>query len=530
MKAGRVALGICFFLALGRTASADAGLSNFGHLAGEPRATEEKRAAAARKRKNVPAAIQRRDRPIDLGQPAPTKYVSLADLAPGLLPFFNNGPVFGLPGTVTGDIWSRTQLTGDWGGVRTDWARHGIFVDVYSTSYYQNVTSGGLKTGGAFVQNTQASLNIDTGRAGLWSGGLLHLTLQSRFGDVPANTFTVGATTPQYMGLVFPDPLRANDVLPAQFFITQSLSKEISVLVGKVAVVDLADQTLFGNNYKYYFANFNLNKSPAALNYFNAVSWAAVGAWSPSPQLVVYGGLFDPNSRADNFADHAFDTVNLYLTSILSYTVGGLPGQFAPAFNWSNKPKIDLASPFGSLTTQAAATQAVGALLGASPFDGLPANFKNESWVAIANVSQYLYVVDDATTTAQKLKSGQPLRGIGIFGRAGYGPQDTNPMTSYASVALVAQGLFSKREYDSFGVGFYYNWISSNLKADIRQLTLGTATASDESGVEVFYDFAVTPAIRIIPSYQHIWHSLAAQVAKGQNHTDLFQTRLTVAW
>src|SRR5438874_2599300 len=77
------------------------------------------------------------------------------------------------------------------------------------------------------------------------------------------------------------------------------------------------------------------------------------------------------DSRADNFADHAFDTVNLYLTSILSYTVGGLPGQFAPAFNWSNKPKIDLASPFGSLTTQAAATQAVGALLGASPFDGL---------------------------------------------------------------------------------------------------------------------------------------------------------------
>jgi hypothetical protein len=65
MKIERVALGMCFFLALGRTASADAGLSNFGHLAGEPRATEEKRAAAPRKRKTVPAAIQRRDRPID---------------------------------------------------------------------------------------------------------------------------------------------------------------------------------------------------------------------------------------------------------------------------------------------------------------------------------------------------------------------------------------------------------------------------------------------------------------------------------
>jgi porin len=166
-----------------------------------------------------------------------------------------------------------------------------------------------------------------------------------------------------------------------------------------------------------------------------------------------------------------------------------------------------------------AATQAVGALLGGAPFDGLPANFKNESWVA-----------DDATTTSQKLKSGQPIRGIGIFGRAGYGPQATNPITSYASLAPIAQGLFSRREYDSFGVGFYFNRISSNLKADIAQLTLGTATASDESGIEVFYDFAVTPAIRIIPSYQHIWHPLAAQVTKGQNHTDLFQTRLTVAW
>jgi carbohydrate-selective porin OprB len=456
--------------------------------------------------------------------------VSVANLAPGILTFFNNGPVFGIPGTATGDIWNRTQLTGDWGGVRTDWARHGVFIDIYSTTYYQNVTSGGLKTGAAYVQNTQASLNIDTGRADLWSGGLLHLTLQSRFGDTPANTFTAGATVPQYAGLAFPDPLRANDVLPTQFFLSQSLTKEVSILVGKVAVVYIPDQTLFGDSYKYYFANFNFNKSPVALNFYDAVSWAAVAVWAPSPQLVVYGGVLDPNSRADNFADHAFDSVNLYITSILSYTVGDLPGQFSPAFNWSNKPKLNLELPFGSLTTLAATTQAVGALIGASPTDGLPANFKNQSWAAIANVSQYLYVMDDATATAQKLKSGQPLRGIGIFGRVGYAPQATNPVTSYASIALFAHGLLSAREYDTFGAGFYYNKVSNNLKIDIDQLTLGSANSSNESGIEVFYDFAVTPAIRLIPSYQHIWHPLATQVAKGEDHADLFLTRLTVAW
>ena len=128
------------------------------------------------------------------------------------------------------------------------------------------------------------------------------------------------------------------------------------------------------------------------------------------------------------------------------------------------------------------------------------------------------------------MKIGQPLRGIGIFGRAGYAPQATNPVTSYASVALVAHGLFNGREYDSFGAGFYYNWISNNLKTDIAQLTLGNASVSDESGIEVFYNFAVTPAVRLIPSYQHIWHPLAAQIAKSQDHADLFLTRLTVAW
>ena len=530
MKISRITLGICVSLALGRTALADAGLSNFGHLAGDQRATGEKRAAAPRKRKNAPAALQSRDRPIDPWQPIPTNYVSLANLAPGLLPFFNNGPVFGIPGTVTGNIGNRTQLTGDWGGVRTDWARHGVFLDVYSTSYYQNVMSGGLRTGGAFVQNTQASLNFDTGRLGLWSGGLLHLTLHSRFGDNPANTFTAGATVPQYTGLALPDPVRANDVLPAQYFLFQSLTKEVSVLFGKAAVVYYPDQTLFGDSYKYYFANFNFNKSPIALNFYNALSWSALGAWAPSPQFLVFGGVLDPNSKADNFADHAFNKVNLYISSILSYTVGGLPGRFSPAFNWSNKPKLDLELPFGPLTTPAATSQAVGALIGASPTDGLPANFKDHSWAAIANVSQYLHVKDDATTVAQKRKSGQPLRGIGIFGRVGHAPQATNPVTSYASVAPIALGLFKGREYDSFGAGFYYNKISNNLKTSIAQLTSGNARASNESGIEVFYNFAVTPAIRVIPSYQHIWHPLATQVATGRDHADLFLTRLTVAW
>jgi hypothetical protein len=53
-------------------ANVDEGLANFGHIAS--------------------------------AKPAPRERISLANLAPGLLPFFNNAPVFGLPGTVEGDF------------------------------------------------------------------------------------------------------------------------------------------------------------------------------------------------------------------------------------------------------------------------------------------------------------------------------------------------------------------------------------------------------------------------------------------
>lgn len=58
--------------------------------------------------------------PADSWGAVPKKKASLANLAPFFLPYLNNGPVFGMPGTHAGDFRDRTQLSGDWGGLRTD--------------------------------------------------------------------------------------------------------------------------------------------------------------------------------------------------------------------------------------------------------------------------------------------------------------------------------------------------------------------------------------------------------------------------
>jgi porin len=139
-------------------------------------------------------------------------------------------------------------------------------------------------------------------------------------------------------------------------------------------------------------------------------------------------------------------------------------------------------------------------------------------------------VKDHPGAVAEKLGSGRPLRGIGLFGRIGYAPEETNTITRDASVALFAYGLSDHRPNDSFGLGIYHNGISQPLKNDIEGLTGAAATVKNENGLEVSYDFAITPAIRLIPSYQHIWNPMTAGVAKNEHGADVFLLRWSLTW
>jgi porin len=85
------------------------------------------------------------------------------------------------------------------------------------------------------------------------------------------------------------------------------------------------------------------------------------------------------------------------------------------------------------------------------------------------------------------------------------------------------------RKNDSFGIGFYYNGVSGDLKNSVGQLTGGKLNLRSEKGLEIFYDVAITPAVRLVPSYQHIWQPLIAQVASQQNSADVFLLRLNLA-
>jgi porin len=101
--------------------------------------------------------------------------------------------------------------------------------------------------------------------------------LEARNGSSsPQDTFTVSATVPQYTGLAFPGPFFVHDILPTEYFLFQSLTPKLSVIVGTVNVLTHADQTLFGNSYKYDFANLNLKPQLSLRAYASSVD---AGTW-----------------------------------------------------------------------------------------------------------------------------------------------------------------------------------------------------------------------------------------------------------
>jgi hypothetical protein len=67
---------------------------------------------------------------------------------------------------------------------------------------------------------------------------------------------------------------------------------------------------------------------------------------------------------------------------------------------------------------------------------------------AIANFSQYLYGIGRSGEHSGEDEGGQQLRDLGVW-RLGYSPEESNPISRHASVALFGRDLTDARPIDS---------------------------------------------------------------------------------
>jgi porin len=383
-------------------------------------------------------------------------------------------PVFADETTYSGDIMTRSTLTGDWGGVRNDLAKKGVTFDLDLTQVLQGVAAGGKNSSWGFGGRGDLTLKVDTGKLGLWPGGFLTVELEGNFGQ--SVNLRNGGLMPVNTNQIFPTPGSDQVNLPALNF-AQFFSEYAGVVVGKMDTMS-GDMNEFAHGKgASQFMNLAFNINPTLLL---TVPYSTLGAGvvilptkDPNAAIVTVTALSAVGKASSTGFDNldgnkmSFNIEGRVRTDFFGMTGHQLLGGIYSNKNFkSMDPRLTLA-PGTRLTGE-----------------------KSDSWAVYYNFDQYLY---------EPVKGSG--KGFGVFGR--FAATDGNPnfMQYFYSLGLGGTGVAASRPHDSFGIGGYYIDIKSpSLSGPFGDLSKDFLR--DEYGFEAYYSLAVTPWALVTPNIQ----------------------------
>jgi len=394
-----------------------------------------------------------------------------------------------VPSTWGGDVWSRPRLTGSWGGFRDELGKKGVVFDVDLLATPQGVASGGRDTRAEFWGNTEYTLNVDSGKLGLWPGGLLKIYAMSSFGSSvnPASGAIVPVNTAAFLPEL-DDPTTA--LLHLTF--TQFLSPKFGVFVGKAFTLD-ADANEFADDYHRKFLNMGLDVNTISAM-FPVSAYGGGLVVLPWPGAIFTVNVLDPSGTpTNNDISEAFrDGVMVGAEGRITIKPFGLVGHQLVGFGWSNKERLSLEQDPSNLARLFVASQfprledpgPVLRRILARFFPGLlvptqPVNRVEDTWAVYYNFDQYLWSPKD-----------DPSRGVGVFFRFGVSDGVANPIKYTFNVGAGGKGVVPGRPFDTFGVGWSRVEFSDNFVPFLRkQLDLGL---DREDAIEMYYNVSIT--------------------------------------
>lgn len=408
---------------------------------------------------------------------------------------------YDVPPTWGGDIWSRPRLTGDWGGFRDEMAQNGVEFDVDLLSNTQGDISGGRSTGSDAWNNADYTLNLDTGKAGLWPGGFFNVQADSGFGHILYSN--VGAIVPVNTAALLPDFGKPNTALMNAMF-WQFLSTKFGLFTGKIDTFSLATTEFYGNyNTQFVNAAFAFPMTSAQVP-ISAFGGGIVGL--PTSDITLSAMAIDPSGTPTNndigtaFNDGAMVLVNGSIT----VRPFGLVGHQSAGFAWSDKNRLSLEqdpSNIGRLLLFDTFPRLgdPGPLLTVFLrrfFPGLlvptePLNRMDSSWSVSYAFDQYFWQPDR-----------DPKHGVGVFFSFGASDGNPNPIQYSFFGGIGGKGVTAGRPDDSFGVGVAHTVISDEFLPYLRQrLSLGL---EQENAFEAYYNAALTKWLSATADFQLI--------------------------
>lgn len=410
------------------------------------------------------------------------------------------GPVE-VPETWGGDLASRQRLTGDWGGVRDEMGKKGVLLDANMVLLPGGIVTGGSDTDAEFWGNVDYSLNLDTGKMGLWPGGFFKFEGVSSFGNTLQSQS--GAFIPINVASLYPSFNEASSGL-MQASYTQFLSHQFGVTMGKLNLFDFTPTEFYGD-YRTQFMNTGLNLSLA-----NAlVPMSAYGGGVlilPTKDITLMALALDASGTpTENDIGKAFDDGVTLISGInAKIKPFGLVGHQSVSGVWSDKPRFSLVQDPDNFR-RALLNERYPILGNPGPvleriinkfFPEMlipiePPNRKNSTWSVIYSFDQYLWQPD-----------GDSKRGIGLFFSFGASDGNPNPIQYHYMMGIGGKGAFSGRPHDSFGIGWARTQFSDQFVPLLRErLGLGL---DHEDAIEMYYNAAITPWWNVSPHLQII--------------------------
>ena len=366
------------------------------------------------------------------------------------------------------------HLLGSPDGFRERLADAGVTILADNTSFYIGNTNGGFAQAFDYAGHGDYCVIADGGKLGVHEGLYLKLRAEHRYGETIVGNVgcfispTLIADLPVY---------NSEHVYLTNVLLTQELTDAFSVFAGKMDTLD-GDMNAFAHGRgKTQFSNMGFIFNPIV---GATVPYSTLGAGfvlhpDDGPMLMV-----TVLNSTDTTATSGFDT--LFNDGMLLSAAVRVPT------NWFGHPGHQLLGGTWNSRTYTSISEAY------IPYPNVATPTIQGSWCLYWNFDQYLFV-DPADET----------RGWGPFGRAGIADPNTSPIDAFLSFGVGGNVLGRTRRDDTFGIGWYYASTSPQIGTLI---TSQFGPIGNGQGIECFYNFELTRAVRITPDLQYVVPSL----------------------
>jgi porin len=386
------------------------------------------------------------------------------------------------------DFWTRPTLTGNWFGLRPSLQESGVTFVGKLTQFGFGIAGGinkptlpilGQGDSSAYTGRGQYAAILDLDKlVGLPKGKFL-IQFENWFGQF--GNVSLGAGTfapPVFPALLPPAPNDPGSLFLTNFVWTQPLSERLVVFAGKRRLVGTTDQDIFaGGDGTDQFVNQALIANPAFLLGLPFTSFGA-GFVSPQKWGSFSGFVHDPTDRTTDY----FQLNNMFSQGViiagevrLKTNFFNLPGEQHVGGVWKHVPQTNLAFQ-----------EPPPGVYPEPTVPGFPT--LDNMYTIYYGFDQYLVRFPDSD------------RGWGVFGHAAITDGNPNPVKYFLSTGLGGYSPFGKQRGDTFGIAWYLTGASTAF----GPLPTALFGPRNGTGVELYYNFQLTPWLNLTPDIQFI--------------------------